>query len=1091
MPFLGLFSPATPPNGSQYKWTTFGYNSKQHLAMTVVDNRHLVDKTLSSSEESLHWEDFYGSQTSDLAPMLLDIYDALFQSQQKTTTDNCVNGNCNSTETPIVQNRLDNQNNIVDHSNGQFNHRPLSVVSSSSSVIDSTSSSSTSSLDTSVLTTSTDRYARSQCSSPFTYLLDKVEGNCSRSSSGISDLTTTTIEEDQLYRSSASNGNSLLLKPKFFNDQSLSYVQKVAIEIVETERTYVNDLQEIIQGYLNYLNTGCFRDQIGNENILDLFGNIEDIYHFNKELLKKLERGCLEPSGVARCFVEDRAGFSVYTLYCTNYPKTVSVLTELMRNEKTAEIFKMRQIALGHLLPLGSFLLKPVQRILKYHLLLQNMCKHSAKDSAKGAGVMAEALATMTAIARSINDMKRKHEHAVRVQEIQSLLYGWRGDDLTTYGELVAEGTFRIFGAKGVRHCFLFDKMLLVAKKREDFSLNYKTHIMCSNLMLIESVHGEPLCFHVVPFDSPKVQYTLKARSLEQKREWSWQLKRVILENYDVVIPSHARNLVMQLGQQQPDDHVLQMEPGGISSGLAGGKRTHLAPQYLDKRKQEKKKMDTMNFKALRIKKGLNGKNTKAIRSTEDLIKVKKSKCKWRKSKGHCELISSVQSLTVTSSNDPIDCPSISSSQDYVNFYLPSKDNCICPVHGPTDHSHQISLTEIPHSPTEPSVWLKQHVSTSTERWPKVGHSLPRSFQLNTSTTNAIKRPFTIASDKLSTNLFHDLDYNYTNSNNNSIDDIYDDVSDDLESVHHPEHRIYRSSSLSRSSLRSLVTHLSSKLNSIKVDERQGLMVNLVHAYNRMTKKSAKIKVTEEEDQLIIHRQGSSVLGARMAKPLADDVDYAVPCIRRPSLVNLPMSQPDFQENSIIAMDTCEDQIVNDTTTTKNDNQTNNLIVSWDNRTENVKKSNKIDDILNIFKSVDDEIDEEIKNSTVTDDISSNSVKNINNFHPNSTKNCENLIQNNLNLSPNDVTQSNKVKGVGIAATLRHLEQNRSRAQGNLKESEELCGVKSIRERLRALEQQTSQPISTNQQSSDIQNENDVVSVTQGWVKQVVERFQK
>lgn len=36
---------------------------------------------------------------------------------------------------------------------------------------------------------------------------------------------------------------------------------------------------------------------------------------------------------------------------------------------------------------------------------------------------------------------------------------------------------------------------------------------------------------------------------MEQKREWTLQLKRVILENYSAVIPSHARQLVMELGQ--------------------------------------------------------------------------------------------------------------------------------------------------------------------------------------------------------------------------------------------------------------------------------------------------------------------------------------------------------------------------------------------------------------------------------------------------------------------------------------------------------------------------------------------------------------
>ena len=36
----------------------------------------------------------------------------------------------------------------------------------------------------------------------------------------------------------------------------------------------------------------------------------------------------------------------------------------------------------------------------------------------------------MTNIAIHINDMKRKHEHAVRVQEIQSLLHNWEVSQL-------------------------------------------------------------------------------------------------------------------------------------------------------------------------------------------------------------------------------------------------------------------------------------------------------------------------------------------------------------------------------------------------------------------------------------------------------------------------------------------------------------------------------------------------------------------------------------------------------------------------------------------------------------------------------------
>lgn len=64
----------------------------------------------------------------------------------------------------------------------------------------------------------------------------------------------------------------------------------------------------------------------------------------------------------------------------------------------------------------------------------------------------------------------------VSPQEIQSLLINWKGPDLTTYGELVLEGTFHVLRAKNTRTLFLFDRMLLITKKRGEHYV-YKTHI--------------------------------------------------------------------------------------------------------------------------------------------------------------------------------------------------------------------------------------------------------------------------------------------------------------------------------------------------------------------------------------------------------------------------------------------------------------------------------------------------------------------------------------------------------------------------------------------------------------------------------------
>ncbi|CAK1549193.1 unnamed protein product [Leptosia nina] len=360
----------------------------------------------------------------------------------------------------------------------------------------------------------------------------------------------------------------------------LSQLERVCAEIVQTENVYVEDLRQVVEGYLHVWR----RDSTFSEDELsELFNNIEDIYAFNKSLCAELNSCQLDATCIARCFVNNTTGFSVYTSYCTGYPRTMERLAALASKPQSAREFREKQVELSHSLPLASYLLKPVQRILKYHLLLQNVVKQCASRETE------YALLKMTGIAQHIDDMKRRHEHAVRVQEIQSLLYGWNGPDLTTYGELCAEGTFRVFGAKAMRHAFLFDKMLLVTKNRDDGILAYKSHIMCNNMMLVESIAGAPLSFHVIPWDAPRAQLTLQARSQRHKREWTLLLKRVILENYNAVIPSHARQLVMELGQNKTDDDILAEKSHNLITQASMRKQLS-APEYLEKRKLERER---------------------------------------------------------------------------------------------------------------------------------------------------------------------------------------------------------------------------------------------------------------------------------------------------------------------------------------------------------------------------------------------------------------------------------------------------------------------------------------------------------------------
>ncbi|XP_019588891.2 pleckstrin homology domain-containing family G member 3 isoform X16 [Rhinolophus sinicus] len=327
----------------------------------------------------------------------------------------------------------------------------------------------------------------------------------------------------------------------------LSYLGRVVREIVETERMYVQDLRSIVEDYLlKIIDTpGLLKP----EQVSALFGNIENIYALNSQLLRDLDSCNSDPVAVASCFVERSQEFDIYTQYCNNYPNSVAALTECMRDQQQAKFLRDRQQLLQHSLPLGSYLLKPVQRILKYHLLLQEIAKHFDEEE-DGFEVVEDAIDTMTCVAWYINDMKRRHEHAVRLQEIQSLLINWKGPDLTIYGELVLEGTFRLHRVRSEKTFFLFDKALLITKKRGDHFV-YKGHIPCSSLMLIESTR-DSLCFTVTHYKHSKQQYSIQAKTVEEKRNWTHHIKRLILENHHTTIPQKAKEAILEMDSYYP-----------------------------------------------------------------------------------------------------------------------------------------------------------------------------------------------------------------------------------------------------------------------------------------------------------------------------------------------------------------------------------------------------------------------------------------------------------------------------------------------------------------------------------------------------------
>ena len=113
-----------------------------------------------------------------------------------------------------------------------------------------------------------------------------------------------------------------------------------------------------------------------------LFANITEIADFHSEFVQTLDGGDpLTAARVGQAFVDtydadvDRSKFMIYEHYYINHSKSCKYLQEKRDNDSFGSLLIGCQMVLGHQLPLKDYLLKPVQRLLKYPMLIAEMLK--------------------------------------------------------------------------------------------------------------------------------------------------------------------------------------------------------------------------------------------------------------------------------------------------------------------------------------------------------------------------------------------------------------------------------------------------------------------------------------------------------------------------------------------------------------------------------------------------------------------------------------------------------------------------------------------------------------------------------------------
>ncbi|KAJ3162810.1 cytochrome c oxidase subunit 1 [Geranomyces michiganensis] len=154
----------------------------------------------------------------------------------------------------------------------------------------------------------------------------------------------------------------------------------VVYEMIETEADYVRDLELMI----NY-HKPLLQQTLTEAEINALFSNTEELVPVNQHLLDRLrEKRDADPfiPEVGDAIVDVSESLKVYTTYCGNYPEAMKLVHKLQAGAETKDALQnMMNSTEGRGLSLESFLIKPVQRICKYPLLIRELQKHTDKLS--------------------------------------------------------------------------------------------------------------------------------------------------------------------------------------------------------------------------------------------------------------------------------------------------------------------------------------------------------------------------------------------------------------------------------------------------------------------------------------------------------------------------------------------------------------------------------------------------------------------------------------------------------------------------------------------------------------------------------------
>ncbi|KAF7222145.1 transcript variant X2 [Nothobranchius furzeri] len=327
-------------------------------------------------------------------------------------------------------------------------------------------------------------------------------------------------------------------------------------EIKQTEERYTETLESIEKYFLNPLKKFLSVAEIDNVfvnipvshaavSLLLLSAirykqsvhSMQDLVKLHKSLMVDVQDSILNKNALNlhQIFIDYKERLLIYGIYCSRVEIAIAIL-DLICKEKEDVRLKLEECskrANNGKFTLRDLLVVPMQRVLKYHLLLQELVKHTQDAADKNN--LKTALDAMKDLAQYVNEVKRDNETLREIDQYQRSIENLN-QPLLTFGRPKGDGEVRLVSnidkRKQDRHIFLFDVAAVVCKRRGD---NYEMKdILDLNLFKVTNNptsdrEGKKWCYgFYVTHQQGHTGFELFFKTRELKKKWLEQFEMAI-----------------------------------------------------------------------------------------------------------------------------------------------------------------------------------------------------------------------------------------------------------------------------------------------------------------------------------------------------------------------------------------------------------------------------------------------------------------------------------------------------------------------------------------------------------------------------------